>query len=102
MSFEQSTLLCVPSAATVPPVAGGTIAGGVRTLYAAHPLSEVAYGARAGRHRHVHAAMGAIVSHCVALLSLGVAEGLRRKRALKKPDGDREREACEMASPNLL
>ena len=40
----------------------------------------------------MHTALGASVSHSVALPSLGVAVGLRRKRAHKKPDGDRERE----------
>ena len=40
----------------------------------------------------MHTALGASVSHYVTLSSLGVAVGLRRKRAHKKPDGDRERE----------
>ena len=38
----------------------------------------------------MHAALGAILSHCVAVA--GVAVGLRGKRAQKKPDSDRERE----------
>ena len=68
MGFEQTTLLGIPRATTVPPVAGRTIASGMRAFCAAHPLSEVTYGAAAW---HEHTALGAILSHNVVVAGGG-------------------------------